>query len=165
MDKIHVVEITKIDKHPSATRLKICEVSDGVNTTSVVCGASNAKLGMKTLLAPVGVTTPKGIQIEEADLRGVTSKGMLCSCTDLGIREEKGIVDLAPSIKLQTLWSDIHPDQLSSTPWYQYKLVEEFYIDESQKRISVNLGQKKPKGKLISQTYFYEGNYLHRHFE
>jgi tRNA-binding EMAP/Myf-like protein len=161
---LHVVEITKISPHPEATKLKLCEVSDGVNKTTVVCGASNVRLGLRTIFAPVGSTTPLKLEIKTAILRGVESHGMLCSPKDLGIRAEDGIVDLPENFRLGQSFSELNPDELSSTPWYQYKLIERFVKKESGEVYIQRDFSKNVQGKLMSETYFESGEYLYRHF-
>ena len=93
-----VAEIVGISQHPSADKLKVCKVFDGVDTLQVVCGASNVRLGMYTVLARVGAVVPKGgVVISKAALRGVESFGMLCSFDELGVcsgEKEDGIADL-----------------------------------------------------------------------
>ncbi len=162
--KLHVVEIIKVSPHPEAHKLKVCEVSDGKQTTSVVCGASNVRLGMKTIFAPVGSTTPLNLEIKTALLRGVESHGMLCSPKDLGIRAEDGIVDLPKSFALGTNFEELHPDELSSTPWYEYKLIERFLKKEDGSVYIQRHFSEKIAGKLMSETYFHKNEYLYRHF-
>ena len=94
-----VAEVVEVSKHPSADKLKVCKVFDGVDTLQVVCGASNVRVGMSTILARIGAVVPKGgLVISKAALRGVESVGMLCSLDELGVcsgEKEDGIADLA----------------------------------------------------------------------
>ncbi|MEE3197744.1 MAG: phenylalanine--tRNA ligase subunit beta [Pseudomonadota bacterium] len=83
-----VAEIVGTQRHPEADQLKVCEVSDGSTTKSVVCGAPNAELGVKAAFAPIGANLPGGIRIDRAQLRGVWSNGMLCSAKELGVGED-----------------------------------------------------------------------------
>lgn len=97
----HVVvgEIVSIKKHPDADRLQVCDVNIGDKTLQIVCGASNARQGIKVACALVGAKLPS-IDIKEAKVRGVESFGMLCSLKELGLAEEaEGILELSPDLK------------------------------------------------------------------
>jgi tRNA-binding EMAP/Myf-like protein len=162
---LHVVEISKITPHPNATKLSLCTVTDSKNETSLVCGASNIRVGMRTVLAPVGSETPLGTKIQATEIRGESSHGMLCSAKDLGVNLESGIVDLPEHIELNTKLQDIPNDFLSSTPWHQFKEVEQLYLDEKTNKISVcRNGEAKESMKLVSKTYYHDGQYQYRHF-
>ena len=89
-----VGRIAAITAHPHAERLRICTVDcgeDGVRT--VVCGAANARLGLKAPLALPGAVLGKRV-ITEAELRGVRSHGMLCSGAELGLAATEGLWEL-----------------------------------------------------------------------
>ncbi len=96
-----VCKITKVYKHPNADRLKICEVSYGSDTYKVVCGASNAVEGLKTVFAPNGSFIPgSNFKLEKKNIRGVIGDGMLCSEKELGLPENiDGIIELDNSYK------------------------------------------------------------------
>ena len=80
-----VGEIVAIEQHPDADKLRVCQVAgNGDKTTQVVCGAPNARLGLKTAFATVGAVLPGEFKIKKAKLRGVESFGMLCSEDELG---------------------------------------------------------------------------------
>jgi tRNA-binding EMAP/Myf-like protein len=165
-----VAEIKSFKKHPDATKLNVCEVFDGKNTMQIVCGASNVRTGLRTILAPVGSTTPKGLQIKEAKLRGVDSHGMLCSARDIDVLPEDGIIDLPAHITLGTKLSEVPSEFLSSTPWYSYDLVDSIWENSKTLKCEVYRKNNSPKNdlkdfKLLSQTYFREGHYLYRHFK
>lgn len=83
-----VGEIVSTQQHPDADRLRVCEVSDGSKRFRVVCGAPNARSGLKTAFAKVGALLPGNFKIKKAKLRGVESFGMLCSAKELGLGEE-----------------------------------------------------------------------------
>ena len=97
LDKIVVGQIEKIEKHPDADKLVICQVNIGTETTQIVTGATNVKEGLKV---PVvldggrvagghdGKKTPGGIKIKKGKLRGVESNGMMCSIEELGSTTE-----------------------------------------------------------------------------
>ena len=81
-----VGEILAVAPHPEADQLRICRVlgRDGV-IQQVVCGAANARVGLKAPFAEVGAQLPNDRTIEAARLRGVESFGMLCSAKELGL--------------------------------------------------------------------------------
>ncbi|MDX1386906.1 MAG: phenylalanine--tRNA ligase subunit beta, partial [bacterium] len=87
-DKIYTAKITKIEKHPNADRLSLCEVECGSDKISVVCGASNMKEGDVVALARPGARLPNGLKIKKSKIRDVESHGMLCSEQELGLAEE-----------------------------------------------------------------------------
>lgn len=91
-----VAEILRAEKHPEADRLRVCEVAVGNGeTVQIVCGAPNARAGLKAPLARVGSTLPGNIQIKAAKLRGVESFGMLCSAKELGVDPDaSGLLEL-----------------------------------------------------------------------
>lgn len=80
--------ITSVAPHPNASRLNVCEVDIGTETLSIVCGAPNARAGMKVPCAVVGAALP-GMSIGQAMMRGVESQGMLCSARELGISDDQ----------------------------------------------------------------------------
>jgi phenylalanyl-tRNA synthetase beta chain len=94
--KVVVGEIVKAEQHPNADRLRVCEVNVGANETlTIVCGAKNARAGIKVATALVGAELPNGLLIKAAKLRGVESSGMLCSETELGLPKTiEGIIEL-----------------------------------------------------------------------
>ena len=92
-----VAEILSAEKHPQADKLRVCSVSTGQGgPVQIVCGASNARAGLKSALAVVGATLPgNDLPIKAAKLRGVESAGMLCSAKELGLADaSNGIVEL-----------------------------------------------------------------------
>lgn len=87
--------VETVEKHPNADKLKVCTVFDGDARLTVVCGAPNVRVGMKSALARVGAVLPGGFAIKRAALRGVESSGMLCSEVELGLGDDDtGILDL-----------------------------------------------------------------------
>lgn len=88
-------EIVSCKPHPDADRLRVCEVSNGKTTSVVVCGAPNAREGLRTAHAQVGAVLPEERQIKAASIRGVESAGMLCSAVELGLSDDAaGIIEL-----------------------------------------------------------------------
>jgi len=96
LDGVVVAEIVGAEKHPEADRLQVCKVDAGQGAPlQIVCGAPNARVGIKVPLATVGATLPGGIAIKAAKLRGVESFGMLCSAKELGIdADASGLLEL-----------------------------------------------------------------------
>ncbi|MFV9875547.1 MAG: phenylalanine--tRNA ligase subunit beta [Rickettsiales endosymbiont of Dermacentor nuttalli] len=91
-----VAEIVEAIPHPKADKLRVCKVNNGTDILQIVCGAPNARQGIKVVLAPIGVTVPSnGMQIKVSKIRDVESKGMLCSAEELGIAgRHDGIIEL-----------------------------------------------------------------------
>ena len=92
-----VAKILKAEKHPNADKLKVCDVSLGDSRIiKVVCGASNARDGLVTIYAPPGATIPSTkFKLKIAKIRGVESRGMLCSENELNLSDESaGIIEL-----------------------------------------------------------------------
>jgi phenylalanyl-tRNA synthetase beta chain len=97
MSKFKIAKVLKAEKHPNADKLKICDVTIGGNEIlKVVCGAPNAREGLITIYAPPGAVIPKtNFELKVAKIRGVESKGMLCSESELNLSEEsEGIIEL-----------------------------------------------------------------------
>ena len=103
LDNFLIAKILKVEKHPNADRLKICDVNIGKKeTVKVVCGAPNAKEGLITIYAPPGAVIPKNqMKLVVSKIRGVTSNGMLCSESELNLSDKSdGIIEL--SVKKNT---------------------------------------------------------------
>ena len=97
LSKFKIAKVIKVEKHPNADKLKICEVSiGGKETFKVVCGAPNARDGLITIYAPPGAVIPKTkFELKIAKIRGVESRGMLCSESELNLsNESEGIIEL-----------------------------------------------------------------------
>ena len=90
-----VAEILAVARHPDADRLQVCQVEVGeAAPLTIVCGAANARAGLKTVCARVGARLPD-MAIRQAKVRGVESFGMLCSARELGIADAAdGIMEL-----------------------------------------------------------------------
>ena len=97
LSKFKVAKIIKVEKHPNADKLKVCDVNiGGKEVVKVVCGAPNAKNGLITIYAPPGAIIPKTkFELKISKIRGVESKGMLCSESELNLSDESdGIIEL-----------------------------------------------------------------------
>lgn len=90
-----VAEILSAEQHPDADNLRVCEVNAGGETVQIVCGAPNARAGLKAPLASVGGILPGNFKIKKAKLRGVESVGMLCAEQELGLSDaSEGLMEL-----------------------------------------------------------------------
>ncbi|UYN95675.1 MAG: phenylalanine--tRNA ligase subunit beta [Enhydrobacter sp.] len=89
----HVVEAVQ---HPNADRLRVCRVDTGSGVVQVVCGAPNARTGMKGIFAPSGSYIPgTDLHLKASRIRGEESNGMLCSSRELQLGDDhSGIIDL-----------------------------------------------------------------------
>ena len=98
-----VAEILGAERHPQADKLQVCRVSAGGAELQIVCGAANARAGLRTALAQVGAVLPGDLRIKAAKLRGVESAGMLCSAKELGLAEtSEGILELPADLPVGT---------------------------------------------------------------
>jgi phenylalanyl-tRNA synthetase beta chain len=115
-----VAEILSAERHPQADKLSVCRVSAGKGTAlQIVCGAANARAGLKSALATVGAELPGGLKIGAAKLRGVESFGMLASAKELGLAEvSSGILELPA-------------DAPVGTPLREYLSLDEAVLDLS----------------------------------
>lgn len=90
-----VGEILATEQHPDADKLRVCQVGNGSEIFQVVCGAPNARPGIKIPFAMLGAVLGEDFKIKKAKLRGVESFGMLCSAAELKISEEiDGLLEL-----------------------------------------------------------------------
>ncbi|MBT3627440.1 MAG: phenylalanine--tRNA ligase subunit beta [Rhodospirillaceae bacterium] len=92
----HIAHVIEAKQHPNADKLRLCVVDTGDGHVQVVCGAPNARTGMKGVFAPSGSTVPgTGLKLKPSKIRGVESNGMLCSEREMGLSDEhEGIIDL-----------------------------------------------------------------------
>ncbi len=95
LDGVVVAQIVEATPHPDADRLQVCQVDIGTGKPlQIVCGAPNARVGLKAPLATVGTRVGE-ITIKAAKLRGVESSGMLCSARELGLDQDaSGLLEL-----------------------------------------------------------------------
>ncbi len=100
----HVIEAVQ---HPNADRLRACRVDTGDGIVSVVCGAPNARTGMKTVLGLPGAFVPGlNITLKIGEIRGVKSEGMMCSTKELGLGDDhEGIIDLPDDAPVGTAYA------------------------------------------------------------
>lgn len=110
-DKFKLAQIESTEKHPNADRLKVCEVidSDG-KKYHIVCGAPNARAGLKTILALPGAFIPgNGITLKKSKIRGIESEGMMCSRDELALPDgdSHGIIEIDPETDLSASIGEI----------------------------------------------------------
>ncbi len=99
-----VGEVLEAARHPDAEKLAVCMVTtDGDDRLQIICGASNARAGLKVAVATIGASLPGGVTIKRAKLRGLESLGMLCSARELGLGDEHdGIIELPATMELNS---------------------------------------------------------------
>jgi tRNA-binding EMAP/Myf-like protein len=149
--------------------LYIYEVFDGQKSYNVICNAPNVKIGMVSVFAPAGSTTPKGLKVKDIIFKGTKSEGVLCSPKDLDyFPNEEDIIDLPPNFPLGTKLKEIPLDLLTSTPWYLYKLIDTIWENKHTKKLLVTRSdEQSPSAELyrpISQTYYKNEKYFYRSF-
>jgi phenylalanyl-tRNA synthetase beta chain len=105
LERVTVVEIKSLRKHPEADKLNLVTFETGSGLKEVVCGAPNVAVGLKVPYASLGTTLPGGFFLEAKVIRGVKSEGMLCSAKELGLGEgTQGLLELPNTAKVgQTL--------------------------------------------------------------
>ncbi|HET7557985.1 MAG TPA: phenylalanine--tRNA ligase subunit beta [Rhodanobacteraceae bacterium] len=95
LDRVIVARIIECTPHPDADKLRVCRVETGSGEVQIVCGAPNARAGLKAPLATIGAQLPNGVAIKAAKLRGVESQGMLCSAKELALdADASGLMEL-----------------------------------------------------------------------
>ena len=96
-----VAQVLTAAPHPNADRLRVCSVDAGAGAVQVVCGAPNARAGMKAVFAAAGSVLPgTGLTLKPSKIRGVESNGMLVSERELGLSDEhEGIIELPAEAK------------------------------------------------------------------
>jgi len=103
-----IAEVLEAAPHPDADKLQVLKVHTGTETLQVVCGAPNARAGLKGAFAPSGATIPtNGLKLKPTKIRGVESNGMMCSERELGLGDDHdGIIDLAPDAPVGAKFSN-----------------------------------------------------------
>lgn len=110
-EKLVVGEVIEAGQHPNADSLKLCKVDVGAEETlTIVCGAPNARQGIKVCVAQLGAVLPGDFKIKPTKIRGEKSHGMMCSEKELEVSDEhEGIIELDASYKVGTKVSEIYP--------------------------------------------------------
>ncbi len=141
-ENIVVAKIIEIKKHPQADRLQIALVDDGEeNLRPIVCGAPNIAVGQLVPLAKIGAKLSNGLEIQEVEIRGEKSYGMLCSIKELGLGDnhdgimilDKGAKigqNLAEFLKLDEIVLEIDNKSISNRPdlWGHYGIARELSV-------------------------------------
>ncbi len=109
-----VAKILEAKKHENSDKLKICQVEVAVSgkpneVLQIICGAANARAGIKVAYAPIGAVIPaNGMVIKKAKIAGVESSGMLCSARELGLGDaDEGIIEIDEKFAVGTKITEI----------------------------------------------------------
>ena len=102
LKSFRVAEVVKAEKHPDADKLQVLEVDTGKERLQVVCGAPNARVGLKGVFAPVGAYVPGiDLTLTKVKIRGVESNGMMASERELELSDEhSGIIELSAKARV-----------------------------------------------------------------
>ena len=116
-----IARVIEAAPHPNAERLRVCTVDTGNGVAYVVCGAPNARTGMKSVFAAPGSVIPgTGATLQADRIRGVVSAGMLLSLRELGLGEDHaGIIDLPEDAPLgvpYAAWAGLDDQARAETP-------------------------------------------------
>jgi len=122
--QVVIGEVLSTEKHPDADKLCVAQVTDGIETYQVVCGAPNCRPGIKTAFAMIGATLTeedgKTFKIKKSKLRGVESSGMLCAALELNLGANKeGIIEFDRHMTTGTDIASLYADtvfEISLTP-------------------------------------------------
>lgn len=149
LENIVIGEVKKVEKHPDADKLNICQVFDGVENLTIVCGGSNVVEGMKVALGKIGAKVQwhgegELIELSKAKIRGIESFGMICASSEIGLgvmfpaTDEREILDLshlsvktgtpvAQALDMDDVIFDIDNKSLTHRPdlWGHYGLARE----------------------------------------
>lgn len=105
---ILIGEVLEAEKHPNADRLQVCKVAVGMNHLQVVCGAPNARKGIKVAVALPGTVIPAtGDVLKKGVVRGVESEAMMCSSRELGLGDDhEGIIEAPLDAEVGSRYAD-----------------------------------------------------------
>ncbi|MFA5754165.1 MAG: phenylalanine--tRNA ligase subunit beta [Patescibacteria group bacterium] len=136
--QVVIGQVLEVDKHPNADRLRVTLVDIKNKKLKIVCGAPNVAPGQMVPVALVGATLPNGAAIQETEIRGVVSSGMICAEDELGLgNNHEGIMVLDSGAKIgESFAKYLHADDivlevdnksLSNRPdlWSHYGLARE----------------------------------------
>ncbi|MFT3810655.1 MAG: phenylalanine--tRNA ligase subunit beta [Micropepsaceae bacterium] len=109
LSAFRVAYVKAAARHPNADKLQVCQVETAEGDVEVVCGAPNARAGIKVVFAPVGSVIPaSGLELKAGAIRGVVSNGMLCSARELKLGEDHdGIIELPADAPVGAKLSDV----------------------------------------------------------
>ncbi len=105
-----VAYVEKAEKHPDADKLQVCTVKTKDGVQQIVCGAPNARAGMKAIFAPEGTYIPGlDVTLKKANIRGVESCGMLVSEKEMELSDEhKGIIEVDEKFEIGTPMAEVY---------------------------------------------------------
>lgn len=106
-----VAKIVEAKNHENSSKLKICQVEvEGGQILQIICGAANARAGIKVAYAKIGAVIPANkMVIKKAKIAGVESNGMLCSTSELGLAgDDEGIIEIDDKYQIGTKIADIY---------------------------------------------------------
>ena len=104
-----VIHVLEAEKHPNADKLRVCQVQTETGNIQVVCGAPNARAGMKAVYAPEGSVVPaNGMVLKKTKIRDVESNGMMVSFREMDLGDDhEGIIDLPADTPIGTTLSSL----------------------------------------------------------
>jgi phenylalanyl-tRNA synthetase beta chain len=110
LEDFTVAKINEASPHPDSTKLQICKVNIGKEILQVICGAKNARTGIKIAFAKIGSLIPSnGMKIKKAKIAGIESDGMICSASELNIGADgDGIIEIDEQYEIGTKLSEIY---------------------------------------------------------
>ncbi|MGB3797056.1 MAG: phenylalanine--tRNA ligase subunit beta [Alteraurantiacibacter sp.] len=111
LEGFRIAEVLTAKPHPDADRLQVLSVNTGEgDPLQVVCGAPNARAGMKGVLGLPGAQVPaNGMKLRKSEIRGVESNGMMCSVRELELGDDhEGIIDLPNDAPVGTSFAEYH---------------------------------------------------------
>lgn len=108
LEPFRVAKVLTAEKHPDADKLQVLTVDAGEGPVQVVCGAPNARAGLVGVFGPPGAHVPgSDLTLKVAAIRGVESRGMMCSVRELNLGEEHdGIIELAEDAPVGARFAD-----------------------------------------------------------
>ena len=110
LENFTVAKINEASPHPDSKKLQICKVDTGKEVLQVICGAKNARTGIKIAFAKIGSLIPSnGMKIKKAKIAGIESNGMICSAEELNIGADgEGIIEIDEKYEIGTKLSEIY---------------------------------------------------------
>lgn len=175
IEKVVVGEIISCEEHPDSDHLHLLKVNAGEEVFDVVCGAPNARTGLKTAFCMVGGRVP-GLKIKKSKIRGQVSMGMCCSEKELGISDQhNGIMELPDSYVVGTDIKELFPiddivfevdnKSLTNRPdlWGIYGMAREFAALTNQKVKPLNLMENPYTGDAVVPVDTLATSLVHRY--
>ena len=106
-DHVLVAKVLETKPHPQADKLKLALVDYGEGQSEIVCGAPNCRAGLITAMAVIGADLGGGMKIKKTKIRGIESRGMLCSAKELGFSDDhSGILELDAELTIGSRLTD-----------------------------------------------------------